>query len=89
MEGYVLYLVDAITKLLANQNLEVREGILEFLCYISDLKISTKILLVKQSKLIARIVSLLSSGQSKVPGDRQSDKNAKMAALTLNNLCQA
>lgn len=60
---------------------------LEFLCYISDLKISTRILIAKHPKLLMRTVALLSSGQSRVPGDRISDKNAKIAALTLSNLC--
>ena len=46
-------------------------------------------MIAKHPRLLMRIVALLSSGQSRVPGDRISDKNAKIAALTLSNLCQA
>ena len=63
---------------------DIREGLLEFLCFLSDLKMSTKVQLAKEPKLLMRLIGLLSSGVGK-----SNEKITKLAALTLNNIAMA
>lgn len=65
LESYLGEYLDYLAKLLVYQNQEVRESVLEFFCYLSDLKMSTRLALSKHSKIILRIVALLASGPSK------------------------
>ena len=73
--------IDAMTRLLLYSHGEIRESVLEFFCFLSDLKMSTRVALAKQPKLLMRLIGLLGSGVSK-----HNEKITKLAALTLNNI---
>lgn len=80
-EQLLHYYIESVTRLLLYSNGEIREGILEFLCYLSDLRMSTRISLAKQPRLILRLVALLASGIGK-----SNDKIMKLAGLTISNI---
>lgn len=44
MESHLEKYIDAITRLLLYSHGTIREGVLEFLCYLSDLKLNTKVI---------------------------------------------
>ena len=65
-------------------NYEVLESALEILCYLSDLKMSTRLYLAKRPNLIPRLLALIAGNISK-----QAEKTAKLASMILQNLAVA
>lgn len=55
---------------------------LEILCYLSDLKMSTRLLLAKQQNLIPRLIALIAGNFNQV-----TEKNAKLSAMIISNIC--
>lgn len=47
LENMIESYLDSLTRLLLYSHGEIREGVLEFFCYLSDLKMSTKVILAK------------------------------------------
>ncbi|KRX08359.1 Armadillo-type fold [Pseudocohnilembus persalinus] len=84
LENMLSQYIDSIPRLLLYSQGEIRENVLEFLCYLSDLKMSTRIALAKQPKLLMRLIGLLGSGLG-----QQFEKITKMSALTLKNITKA
>jgi len=77
------YLED-LNKLLISPSIEVREGVLELFCFLSDLKMSTRVAIARQPKCVMRLIALLSSGVGK-----KNDKITKLCALILSNVSLA
>lgn len=67
-----------------NPKPDVRDSVLEFLIFLSDLKMATKVLVAKHPKAILRLVGMLVGGTGKT-----SDKVTKLSALILSNLSNA
>lgn len=76
--------LNSIMNLIISPIFEVRDSILEFLCYFSDLKMTIRAAIAKHPKCIMRLVAILSSGVGK-----GTDKASKLAALILSNLSLA
>lgn len=76
--------LEDLNKLLISPSVEVREGVLELLCFLSDLKMSTRVAIARQPKLVMRLIALLSSGVG-----RKNDKITKLCALILINISLA
>jgi len=84
MESHIKLYFDSLIDLFVHPHLEIREIVLEFLCYLSDLKMATKVAIAKHSKSILRLVGLLVSGAGK-----NGDKITKLSAYILSNLSTA
>ena len=82
IEGMLPEMIESITKLLFTGNTELTESCLEILCYLSDLKMSTRVFLSKKNNLLSRLLALIGSNVSK-----SSEKTAKLSSLILSNLC--
>lgn len=67
--------IEQINRLLAGNISEVRQITLEFLCFLTDLKMSTRVRLAKEPKLLSRLVALLASG-----GQNSMQKIVSLAA---------
>ena len=76
--------LEDLNKLLISPSIEVREGVLELLCFLSDLKMSTRVAIARQPKCVMRLIALLSSGVG-----RKNDKITKLCALILSNVSLA
>ena len=76
--------LEDLNKLLISPSIEVREGVLELLCFLSDLKMSTRVSIARQPKCVMRLIALLSSGVGK-----KNDKITKLCALILSNVSLA
>lgn len=76
-------IVDSIVKLLFISNGDPVESSLEILCYLSDLKGSTRAFLAQKNNLIPRLLALIAGNSSKM-----TEKIAKLSALILSNLCE-
>jgi hypothetical protein len=76
--------LDILINLLISNSHDVREGVLELLTFLSDLKMSTRVAIAKQPKCINRLIALMCSGSGK-----QNDKVAKLCALILSNISMA
>lgn len=84
LEESLMNCLEELNKLLISPSLEVREGVLEVLCFLSDLKMSTRVAIARQPKLVMRLIALLSSGVG-----RKNDKITKLCALILSNVSLA
>ena len=84
LEGQIKSYLDNIIDLLIHPHVEIREIVLEFLCFLSDLKMNTRVVIAKHPKSILRLVALLISGTGK-----NGDKITKLSALILSNLSMA
>ncbi|CAD8059813.1 unnamed protein product [Paramecium sonneborni] len=99
IEGTIGEYIDQLARLLIYQNQELREIVLEFFCYLSDLKMATRLSIAKHPKILQRLVAILSIGQIKNNSlkqqeprnnqDKINEKHVKLAAITLNNISQA
>lgn len=76
--------IDFLTKFFLSPIYEIRDKVLELLCYISDLDMSIRVTLSKCPKLIMRLIALMSSGTSK-----GHEKIAKLCAIVLSNISLA
>ena len=76
--------LEDLNKLLISPSIEVREGVLELFCFLSDLKMSTRVAIARQPKCVMRLIALLSSGVGK-----KNDKITKLCALILSNVSLA
>lgn len=65
IENFLPKYIDQVTRLMLQAQGDIREGILEFLCFLSDLRMTTRVQLARHPKLIMRMVGLLSSGVMK------------------------
>lgn len=85
IESMLPEIVDSIVKLLfiSISNGDSVESSLEILCYLSDLKGSTRAFLAQKTNLIPRLLALIAGNLTKV-----TEKIAKLAALILSNLCE-
>lgn len=70
--------------LLLSSNQDIREGVLELLCFLSDLAMTTRVSIAKHPKCLVRLVALLSSGAGK-----GRLKTARLSAMILNNVALA
>jgi hypothetical protein len=84
IEAHIKSYLENIIDLLINPNIEIREIVMEFFCFLSDLKMNTRVAIAKHPKSILRLVGLLVSGAGK-----NGDKVTKLAALILSNLSMA
>jgi hypothetical protein len=82
IESMLQSMIDSITRLLFLANTDVVESSLEILCYLSDLKMSTRLILAKKNNLISRLLALIGGNVNK-----HSEKIAKLSAIILSNLC--
>lgn len=76
--------LEELTNLLISPLVDVREGVLELLCFLSDLKMSTRVAISKQPKCLMRLIALLSSRAGK-----KNEKITKLCALILSNVSLA
>jgi len=65
-----------------SSSLDTIASTLEIICYLSDLKMSTRLLLAKQPNLIPRLLAFISGNFNQI-----TEKNAKLSALILSNIC--
>jgi hypothetical protein len=84
VEGLLPQYLETLVKLLIHPASNIREGVLELLCYLSDLKMSTKVLIAREPKCLARLVAMLATGAGK-----QSEKCNRLAAFILSNISTA
>lgn len=84
IEGMLPEIVEYIVKMLFSTSYETIESSLEILCYLSDLKISTRLFLAKKNNLIPRLLAIIAGNVSK-----NNEKIPKLAALILSNLSVA
>jgi len=84
LESHIKLYADTIIDLLIHANVDIREIVLEFLCFLSDLKMNTRVAIAKHPKSVLRLVGLLVSGSGK-----NGDKITKLSALILSNLSMA
>ncbi|KAM3143229.1 hypothetical protein pb186bvf_004561 [Paramecium bursaria] len=94
LEGCLSEYIDQFARLLAYQNQEIREAILEIFCYLTDLKMATRLQIAKHPKILQRITAILTSGQCKASqqksmNDKINERHVKCAAITLGNISQA
>ncbi|KAL4509398.1 hypothetical protein ABPG72_018329 [Tetrahymena utriculariae] len=79
IENFLPKYIDQVTRLMLQAQGDIREGILEFLCFLSDLRMATRVQLARHPKLIMRMVGLLSSGVMKqnrqLPSHLQSQQH--------------
>jgi len=52
IESYLSEYLDKLARLLIYQNVDLREIVLEFFCYLSDLKMATRLQIAKHPKVI-------------------------------------
>ncbi|KRX05183.1 Armadillo-type fold [Pseudocohnilembus persalinus] len=70
-----------IVNLLSIGNVDIKEGLLEFLCYLTDQSIETKVKIASYPRFMERLITILGSGLGK-----QNERLTKLGALVLNNL---
>ena len=76
--------LDILLSLLLHSSCELRETVLELLCFLSDLGMHTRVQLAKHPKCLLRLVALLGSGAGKC-----RLKTARLCAMILNNIAYA
>eukprot|EP01016_Furgasonia_blochmanni_P006656 TRINITY_DN12677_c0_g1_i1.p1 TRINITY_DN12677_c0_g1~~TRINITY_DN12677_c0_g1_i1.p1 ORF type:complete len:520 (-),score=157.82 TRINITY_DN12677_c0_g1_i1:133-1635(-) len=84
LESMLALYIETLTRLLINPSPDIREGVLEVLCFVSDLKMSTRVTLAKEAKLLSRLVANLHS--SAIKGH---ERITKLSALILSNISLA
>lgn len=81
LEDHAKDFLESLIKMLVSPVYEVRDSVLEFLCYFSDLSMGIRAAVAKHPKSIMRLVAILSSGIGK-----SNDRASKLAAIILSNL---
>jgi hypothetical protein len=82
IENSLPHFLGSLTKLLLSSSLDLIASSLEVLCYLSDLKMSTRLILAKESSLIQRLIALIAGNCYKA-----TEKNAKLSAMIISNIC--
>lgn len=73
--------INQLVKFLISNSSDMIERVLEIICHLSDLKISTRVLLAKQMFLFTRLIALLAGSLEK-----NNEKIGKICVIILNNL---
>lgn len=85
IESMLPEILDSIVRLLLmSTTTDPIESSLDLLCYLSDLRMSTKLLLAKKRNLIPRLLALIAGNTSET-----TEKMAKLSATILWNLCKS
>lgn len=82
IENALPQFLGSLTKLLLSSSFDAITSSLEILCYLSDLKISTRLHLARESALITRLIALIAGNFNAV-----TEKNAKLSAIIISNIC--
>jgi len=84
IENHLEKYLDQVVDLMIHPKSDVRDSVLEFMIFLSDLKMTTKVTIAKHPKSILRLVGMLVGGTGK-----NNDKVTKLSALILSNLSAA
>jgi len=84
IESHLSTFLDSVINLMVHPKSDIRDSVLEFFVFLSDLKMATRVTISKHPKSLLRLVGLLVSGSGK-----NMDKTTKLAALILSNLSMA
>lgn len=82
IENALPMFLNSLTKLLLSSSFDAIASSLEILCYLSDLKMNTRLILAQESALINRLIALIAGNFNKV-----TEKNAKLSAMIIANIC--
>jgi hypothetical protein len=69
-------------RLLMSSSFDAIASTLEILCYLSDLKMNTRLLLARQPNMIPRLIALIAGNFNEI-----TEKNAKLSAMIISNIC--
>ena len=81
IENMLPKFLDSLVKQLICSSLEIIESCLEILCYLSDLKMSTRQVLARKAYFIPRLIALIAGNHNVL-----TEKIAKLSAVILSNI---
>lgn len=80
IESQLPRFVEILIRLLISGTVEIVERVLEIICYFSDLKITTRMLLARQPNFFPRLIALIAGR----PGS--NEKIARVSLMIINNI---